>query len=626
AWADQLYPIYVDHFQKMGWHDRSALLLNASPGYDESSVHRFASTVSRIRRHHKARDEIPIVSSYFPADPAEFGWRAFAFESVPQDVGIWAPDARYFDGTSITIGRQDDVRAWLRPSIPPFSGTTSVYGRPTDTACLGWQALRYQCQRIVLGPVNRWPVPELGVSPQSCIDVDHHTLIYPGTPFGLDSPVPSVRLMQLRRAVEDTQLFRLLAEADRQRLEPMVSRLAGAIGTDTLRSHFQDPFPPSWPSKLRVYSIARDVMREYLAMRIEGRRDQAGRTKILEKRLLEETATVDFLVDGTRLRLLETPEGGRVQLATAASVSNSTDQPVVINLAATPLGPGWETVYTSPLRSVPAGSRTLYNLTTEGPGLSLNEDGLIAQVIASKKDSTVDAASDLDGYAPVACVTAHQVASGPLIDGDLSDWPRAQGQRAGNFRVIARGNPGDDRQPTLGTTVQVARDNAYLYLGFRCEAASVESQRDNRVRYDELVPVAGDAVEILIDPLNTATRSPSDIRHVLLKRSGGYLAEIGIGVEPAIGSRRAWPVDLDYAIVESDGFWSAEVRIPISSVIEGTNVDEDEFVVWGLNFCRFDAVHREYSTWSGATGLSYDPQSFGNGIMGRIRWSNTGME
>ena len=132
--------------------------------------------------------------------------------------------------------------------------------------------------------------------------------------------------------------------------------------------------------------------------------------------------------------------------------------------------------------------------------------------------------------------------------------------------------------------------------------------RRKGVRYDDQIPISEELVEILIDPLNAGTRSPSDLYHIVVKRSGTDLAEKGIQFDPPVGKRGPWPVDIEVATGTAPDRWMAELRVPLSAF--GPVAPEQ--TIWGFNITRWDAVNEEFSTWSGATRNAYDPLSLGN--------------
>jgi len=215
-----------------------------------------------------------------------------------------------------------------------------------------------------------------------------------------------------------------------------------------------------------------------------------------------------------------------------------------------------------------------------------------------------------------ASLTALPTESSIRIDGDLSDWPPGSVNVAADFRLIA-GSKGDGDQygslrPTEKTFGFVLRDRDYLYVAVNCERdarSEGPSARRKGVRYDDMIPVEDeDFIEVLIDPLNGGTRSPGELYHIVVKRSGTDLTEKGIGFDPPCGPRVPWAVDIEVATAASSQRWTTELRIPLRDI----SPDGHTQTVWGFNLTRWDSSRQEFSTWSGAVGNAYDPLSLGN--------------
>jgi hypothetical protein len=202
------------------------------------------------------------------------------------------------------------------------------------------------------------------------------------------------------------------------------------------------------------------------------------------------------------------------------------------------------------------------------------------------------------------------------IDGDLSDWPPGSANVASDFRLISgpgrAADPADIDRPHHATTAFVMRDAHHLYVGINCEMDTdigLPVTRRNNVVYDDMIPIGEELVELLIDPLNAGTRSPSDLYHIVVKPSGTYLTEHGIALDAPCGRRVAWPADAEVATDAVPGRWMAELRIPLAAFGDHTAA---EHVIWGLNITRNDGPREEFSNWAGAVGNAYDPLSLGN--------------
>ena len=69
-----------------------------------------------------------------------------------------------------------------------------------------------------------------------------------------------------------------------------------------------------------------------------------------------------------------------------------------------------------------------------------------------------------------------------------------------------------------------------------------------------------------------------------------------------------WDAEWKSGIAKSDGFWTAEISIPVA-VLE---MDKSFPSTWGINFCRENHKIKEYSTWSFVKGSFLTPTRFGH--------------
>jgi hypothetical protein len=206
----------------------------------------------------------------------------------------------------------------------------------------------------------------------------------------------------------------------------------------------------------------------------------------------------------------------------------------------------------------------------------------------------------------------------PIVDGDLSDWALASSNAAGDFRLV-RGRRGDGAtaeadRPTLPTQAFFCQDRDYLYIGLRCRLAEGEIplwRADNRVPTDGAVPWGQDVVEILIDPRAAAEGTSSDIYVLQIKPNGVLVARRGCPTDPPMGQCEAWQCGAAVAVQVQRQAWVIELALPRASL--GTEASDNR--LWGVNVTRLDARRGEYSSWSGARGTCYSPQSLGNLII-----------
>lgn len=588
----------TEHFRQRGWLDRAYALpavgddsewLTAMPRSDTSSA--------------------CVAYRAFPQDAALDGWVGYRTRSPINPLDIWLAPAQFFDPEAMEQERAGGRRTWMSSDRPPFSGTTSVYARPGDVRILAWQGLALGAEAIHLGSANPWPQTGATPSPQDCLRLDERALLYPGGTFGLTEPVASVRLKELRRAKQDAAYVRLLADRGMDGLaKDLCRRIARFAGTEAYRTHFADGRNGGWVRDVAAFESAREVLIEALASdRVAGSavdRARTVRSSDAWKRLATATSDVELRIDGARVHWRGAPPNVRAEIEVSASVQQFAAAALLGSLHTPDPPPDWSLAEPSVVEVRPGRDQRLF-LRASATSLLADHAGAVTLPLQLLTGDGILARAT----ARIAWAQTSRLARGPRIDGDLADWPAGTTNVAANFISVAVGAPAASK-----TTALLARDDRFLYVGIVCEsprddAANRSLARRKGVELDDLIPVdEEDLVEILIDPLNAGSRSPSDLLHVVVKRSGTDLAEKGIGTDPPCSLRAPWAVDLQLATVETSRGWSTEIRIPLAAITDTI----DPAAVWGFNVTRWDAATQEFSTWSGATGNAYDPLSLGN--------------
>ena len=666
----------VRHFAVQGWLDRAYI---ATPDASEITpasidrVNRFARIVAPAVRAglSPARSSSremphglpeygqtvppgpppPLLVSLGPQDMRPYGWSDYPRIGVADWVGTWAPPAQFYDVQAMADERSRGRATWVGVDRPPYFGTATIHARPVDTRVLSWCARHISAEVTLLPTVNRWPRGPTPAYPEDCVRVDPGVLLYPGAAFGLDGPIPSVRLKRLRQSMIDAAYVDLLNEHGLGYVaEAVGSALVSRAGSEAYRTHYADGRPPGWPDDSGRFDAARDIMVQALLRKLGdpagARRVESLVANVSWRRFMLGTRTLNLAVEGVRVRvdrggdspavtnsptLTSSPtltDGGLIVDYTL-NVLNNRRTPLSGTIGFDSLPPGW-TSSTGPVpieRLAPGSSRRVV-IAARTRGVLTDAAGALTTEI---KIETTEGECFSIGARLSQAIAVH-TENPPTIDGSLNDWPVGIGNVMGDFVLItgAEAHPtsmaGRDARPTFAvgsrgegrrsrpahaTTAFVLRDDEFLYLGINCafsEDAPTNSPAVKAIRYDDLVPVGEDLIEVLIDPLGAGTRSPTDLFHVVVKRSGVDLTERGIGLSPPCGRRAPWAADLQSATRISDGRWTVELRIPIASfdraLTRGT--------VWGINVTRFDASREEFSTWSGAVGNAYDPLSLGN--------------
>ena len=184
---------------------------------------------------------------------------------------------------------------------------------------------------------------------------------------------------------------------------------------------------------------------------------------------------------------------------------------------------------------------------------------------------------------------AVRVASGPAIDGDLSE---AAWQSAPEFTDFTQHDPVDGAPPTMRTSVRIVYDDDAIYFGVKCE----DPQRPTTqlARRDSFTQ--SDFLSFNIDPQldrlsgNAFTLNPSNV-------------QVDTVLYNDIGEDISWDGVWSSATkIVADG-WIAEVRIPYSQL----RFPDQPVHTWGINITRRTVRNNEWvrvvNTKKGDTGF-----------------------
>ena len=159
--------------------------------------------------------------------------------------------------------------------------------------------------------------------------------------------------------------------------------------------------------------------------------------------------------------------------------------------------------------------------------------------------------------------------------------------------------------PQQRTTVRAMWDGEELRVLFHAEDThpwATLTERDAPLWEEEVVEVFLDPVgdlesyfEIEVNPLNAV------LDLVLRRNRSGYVKDF------------AWRCEgLRTAVVKTDAAWTAELAIPLRSLVAAPPAAGD---CWRVNFCRIDrppGVPRELTSWSPAGRANFHtPERFG---------------
>lgn len=609
----------VEHFRERGWLDRHYVWIPLPPPRATASPYsQFAWLGSVVQR---ADTRLSLVCDLAPQPMKSFGAVNDHYQDLNPWTRIWAPPACLADAETLTAARAAGKRTWLNPDRPPYSGSLSIIAPAVHARSLAWQCYRGGCDAIFLPRTTDWR--EDGSTDEAG---SASVLLWPGKPYGLDAPVPSIRLKRLLRGVQDYEYLWLLEHNQRPAVAELIAADLFAFGgTGCYGESFLDSRPNGWVQKPQAWSLARSLMAKELATAIEhadqqpsSRPDLADSTSVLDfahnldwRRHVEGVRRVDTAVEGVRVRLNKQDPTKPLSVRANVAVFNATREPYSATLGPGELPQGFSAgANPKPVEQLKSARTAVREIEALTGNIASNADGVLP--LTFKSMPSMGEPGEIP--ARLCVMTAQRLVVPVNMDGKLNEWPLATNNAAGDFLLVgAMDVPKTDRptpdRASQQTMVFAGRDEDYLYLAFLCRDDRMSQRiitQSNQIRYDDLWPAGEDAIEVVLDPAGSAI-VPEDLRHIIVKANGAVVTERGASCLAAVGGYGDWPGEVVAAIDDKSqpDRWTAEIRIPLRSLGKLAPV-------WGINFARYHARLGEYSAWTAVRRYCYSPASLGN--------------
>jgi hypothetical protein len=556
----------------------------------------FRRHAALARAARSALPRTPVLCTLPPNPPQATGWRPPGGFAALAD--LVAPPGHWLDPAAARTDADAPAGTWVSPGRPPYAPGLHVAAPAADARALPWVAMRYNARGLLLPEVLDWSHDPGDTSPGE-------RLFHPGPGYGADGVLPSARLKRLRRGLEDAALCDLLRQRGREGIaEALANTLVHYAGLSAAGDHYLDPRLGGWADDAATWHRAGRLLAEEVRVAVHAREatdDDLVRQRVAWRVLLAQTRSVRV----ERVTSCVT-DGGDTPLRAELSVElqNPLAQPVSASLEEVELPDGW-TPAGNPGAAVelaPGGSGRLH-LPLAGEIVRPTATGKLPVTLTLK---LADATRGVRTAVPL--LVAAEAPRPPRIDGRLDDWPLGRGNVAGAFRLVGRRGRIGDGLARRQTTAFVLRDREALYFAFRCEEPNPDGlvvRTDNRVRYEQLLPVGEDLVEILLDPGADAVR-PEDLYHIAIKANGVVRCERGVSTSPPLGEARPWAVEAAAAVGRRSDHWVVELAVPLSAF--GDDAGE---TWWGLNFVRFAVQGGEVSSWTGEPRCFYTPRTLG---------------
>ena len=561
------------HLEEQGWRAQPLVRFEPPTELSDGLRARLARLNDIVRL---SELDVRTVTHLPPESLTPLGWEA-GKTIKPNGVGAWAPPAQWITRSGIQAASSLGQDVWMLPDEPPYAASLSAAGLPTDPRSLGWQAFRYGLTGIWLEGRDGSDAP----------------LFTSGKAYGVEGPLPTVRLKRLQRAELDYELLSLLEDNGQGATADGLAQQILPYGfTDACGAHLLNTLPASWPAQGAAYERARYTA---LAALAEGSQVTAARGARADDRSLIHTA-----VEGVRLAQGDAGLVATVQVSAVNRLSSSLSGTWTVQ----PLPPSWGEVEAVPMQT-PAGAQRLSTIALPVQRLTLSPDGVLPIAVSLK----APVLNERTVPGRLAATVAPLIPTPIAVDGRLGDWPTGAQNTASNFQLVRF--KGDDRQPTLATTARFAFDEQYFYVAIEAQLSAGERpmwQATNLFPVDGAIPWQQDVLEVILSPDNALDGGPDVLRLVRIKPSGLVATYEGCPTRPQIGAMERWDVDARVAVSLGREAWTVELALPL----EALRLRESVQPVWGVNVARLDARRGEYSSWSGAVGDCYRPIALGN--------------
>ncbi len=601
----------ANEFGRMGALSKSYLLVDHQLATSPFKV----ETLPYANWSIASKPAIPIIRHGVPQNLGPYGWVDYKSPSLIGEAEGWLIPGQFFDPATTSDLKNKGQKTWLQLDRPPFTGSLDIAAPPSYARVIGWQALQLDADTVFIGQACHWPDVKRDHSPQACVEFDSSNLLYPGSLFGVDYPLASMRLKYLRQGIQDMAYDGLLRQHNLGHIARTVSQaIVARAGTQAYRTHFADGRTVGWPTNWGDFDAARDILVEELSRNTATSQLPNHLTELTRnvrwRKLMSDMRHLVVQCDGTRIRLLGDTLSPHLEFQSSISISNLSRTVTQGSLQYEALPASWIPEQTSfPLKSLRPSHSGRVQMSSICP---LSDTRFTDDQRFSFSLTTEDGQS-LTTPVRARLIAAANASQPIVIDGELNDWVADSANVLRDFELISPTESENSyaEYPASRTLAFIERDENFLYIAVRADLVDdIDSRgaRRNRIEYDDMIPTGSELIEILIDPLNAGTRSPTDLFHIVVMKNGGDYAEIGVRFDPPCGRSSPWAVNIRTATSTSTDHWIAEIAIPLAAF----GPVATSHTIWGFNITRFDLANQEFSTWSGAKLNAYDPLSLGN--------------
>ena len=261
----------VDHWRQRGWPlDRSFIYLADEPPPERWPI--LDAACAAIRR---ASPEVPVSVAFYTA----FGERgAEIVERFQGCVTRWEVAGDFMNTPALDGRRGTGDTIGFYQGSEPFQGSEALDADGTSLVTWPWIAWRYQLDSLFLYNMVEWHYQRLDDSDKPWRDLPRDiwsnplnqswqtnsqgVLVYPGHTIGYPGVVPSIRLKQIRRGMQDHAYLWMAREAGQGDLSDRIARRIIPRALNEAAAGFGESYrrPGTWERDPRKWHQARQEL------------------------------------------------------------------------------------------------------------------------------------------------------------------------------------------------------------------------------------------------------------------------------------------------------------------------------------------------------------------------------
>ena len=241
-------------------------------GWDVGNTFVFLADVPDPNRYNLMKDHCRIVREIDPRIRRTIAWYDTFGANAPNIVAEFRSYVTHWEvaGDYLNLAAIEPVRSrgdWLGfyQGSEPFQGSDALDNDGLSFTTWPWIARLYRLDTLLLFNSTEWNTDDIWTQPvnQTFTTNSRGVIVYPGKKFGVKRALPSIRLKQIRRGMQDYEYFYLLDQCGRGDLADSVAKriIRSAIDSASSSNYGDEHYSKgNWERDPAKWAAARSEM------------------------------------------------------------------------------------------------------------------------------------------------------------------------------------------------------------------------------------------------------------------------------------------------------------------------------------------------------------------------------